>query len=201
MSHYENLFSSQQFGVRPHLRTTDNLFILKTLISKYVLKKKTKIFSCFVDLRKTFDTVWHNGLLYKLMKNKIGHKFFSIFQNMYSLCQSAVEIDNKHSNYFNLEKGVKQRDSLSPTLFNYFINDIHDIFDQSCDPLKLDHTLVSSLSFVDDLVIFSESHKGLQKALYKLQKYCFDWQLTVNINKTNILTFLKTFSPTLMLFL
>jgi hypothetical protein len=41
-----------------------------------------------------------------------------------------------------------------------------------------------------------ESHKGLQNALYKLQKYCFDWQLTVNINKTKILTFQKTFSPT-----
>lgn len=176
MSHYENLFSSQQFGFRPHLRTTDSLFILKTVISKYVLKKKTKIFSCFVDLRKAFDTVWHNGLLHKLMKNKIGHKFFNIFQNMYSLCQSAVKIDNKHSNYFNLEKGVKQGDS-----------------HQSCNPLKLDHTLVSSLSFADDLVIFSESHKELQNALYKLQKYCFDWQLTVNINKTKILTFLKTF--------
>jgi hypothetical protein len=57
VSHYENLFSSQQFGFRPHHRTTDSLFILKTLISKYVLKKKTKIFSCFVDLRKAFDTV------------------------------------------------------------------------------------------------------------------------------------------------
>jgi hypothetical protein len=67
------------------------------------------------------------------------------------------------------------------TVLQYFvcINDIHDIFDQSCDPLKLDHSLVSSLSFADDLVIFSESHKGLQNALYKLQKYCFDWQLTV----------------------
>jgi hypothetical protein len=45
------------------------------------------------------------------------------------------------------KQGVKQVDNLSPTLFNHFINDIHDIFDQSCDPLKLDHTLVSSLSF------------------------------------------------------
>ena len=104
---YENLFSSQQFGFRPHHRTTDSLFILKTLISKYVLKKKAKMFSCFVDLRKAFDTVWHNGLLYKLRTNKIGHKFFNIIQNMYNLCQSAVKIDNKHSNYFNLEKGVE----------------------------------------------------------------------------------------------
>jgi hypothetical protein len=40
--------------------------------------------------------------------------------------------------------------------------------------MLIDHTLVSSLSFADDLVIFSESHKGLQNALHKLQKYCFD---------------------------
>ena len=55
--------------------------------------------------------------------------------------------------------------------------------------LVIHSNLVSSLSFADDLVIFSESHKGLQNALYKLHKYCFDWQLTVNINKTKILTF------------
>jgi hypothetical protein len=42
---------------------------------------------------------------------------------MYNLCQSAVKIDNKHSNYFNLEKGVKQGVSLNPMLFNYFINE------------------------------------------------------------------------------
>jgi hypothetical protein len=107
-SHYKNLFSSQQFGFRPHHRTTDSLFILKTLISKYVLKKKTQTFSCFVNLRKAFDTVWHSGLLYKLRTNKIGHKFFNIIQNMYNLCQSTAKIDNKHSNYFNLEEGVKQ---------------------------------------------------------------------------------------------
>ena len=52
------------------------------------------------------------------MTNKIGHTFFIIIQNMYNLCQSAVKIDNKHSNYFNLEKGVKQGVRLKPTLFN-----------------------------------------------------------------------------------
>ena len=35
-------------------------------------------------------------------------------------------------------------------------------------------TLISSLPFADDLVIISNSHKGLQNALNKLQKYCFD---------------------------
>jgi hypothetical protein len=42
---------------------------------------------------------------------------------------------------------------------------------------------INSLSFANDLVIFSESHKGLQTALNKLDSYCFKWQLTVNIKK------------------
>ena len=48
----------------------------------------------------------------------------------------------------------------------------------------------------DDLVIFSNSHKGLQNALNKLQKYCFDWQLTVNTNRSKILTFQKVYTST-----
>jgi len=134
-------------------------------------------------------TLWHNGLL--LLTNNVGCNFFNVLQNIYSLCQSAIKIDNKHSDYFKIERGVKQGDSLRSCLFNYFVNDLHDIFDESCGPLKLENTVISSLTFADDLVIFSNSHKGLQNALNKLQKYCFDWPLTVNTNKSKILTFQK----------
>ena len=90
---------------------------------------------------------------------------------------------------------MKQGDSLSPTLFNYFINDLHAIFDSTCDPLYLQDRSINSLSFADDLVIFSESQKGLQTALNKLDNYCFKWQLTVNIKKTKIMVFQRNNSP------
>ena len=77
-----------------------------------------------------------------------------------------------------------------------FLHDLHDIFDESCGPLKLEKTVISSLTFADDLVIFSNSHKGLQNTLNKLQKYCFDWHLTVNTHKSKILTFQKVYTPT-----
>jgi hypothetical protein len=57
---------------------------------------------------------------------------------------------------------MKQSESLSPTLFNYFINDLHSIFDSTCDPLYLQDRSINNLSFADDLVIFSESQKRLQ---------------------------------------
>ena len=65
VKHYENKFSSHQFGFRSNHRTSDSIFILKTLVTKYLKKNKKKLFACFVDLRGAFDSVWHNGLLYK----------------------------------------------------------------------------------------------------------------------------------------
>jgi hypothetical protein len=37
---------------------SNSLFVLKTLINKYIHKNKRKLFVCFVDLQKAFDSVW-----------------------------------------------------------------------------------------------------------------------------------------------
>ncbi len=43
-------------GFRKDLRTTDNLYILRTLIEQSTHKRK-KVYCCFVDFRKAFDTM------------------------------------------------------------------------------------------------------------------------------------------------
>ena len=35
----------------------------RTLIDKYVNCHKTKVYACFVNFRKAFDSLWHDGLL------------------------------------------------------------------------------------------------------------------------------------------
>ena len=49
--------------------------------------------------------------------------------------------------------------------------------------------------FADDLVILSESAKGLQNAIDRLQNYCTKWGLTVNIDKTKVVIFNKGGHP------
>ena len=54
-----------QAGFRKRFSTADHIYALHTLID-LVQNKGKKLFCCFVDLKRAFDTVWKEGLFYKL---------------------------------------------------------------------------------------------------------------------------------------
>ena len=64
----EDQLSNSQFGCRENHRTANSIFFFKSLINKYMHKYKKKIYACFVDLRKAFNSVLREALLYKLCK-------------------------------------------------------------------------------------------------------------------------------------
>ena len=152
------------------LRTSDHMFILKTLQDK--LSKNRKLYTCFVDFKKAYDSVWRNGMFYKLLNYNIRGFYYDIIKKMYQNTKSMVKCGNKYSQEFDSFTGLKQGDNISPMLFNLYINDLPDIFDNTCDPPKLGIRDVNCLCYADDLVIISESPQGLQQSLNKLQLYC-----------------------------
>ena len=60
-----NIFHPHVMGFRPGMRTVNNVIALKTLIEKQSIKHE-KLYCCFVDFSKAFDSVWRNGLLAKM---------------------------------------------------------------------------------------------------------------------------------------
>jgi hypothetical protein len=91
-----NILHPSQIGFLPNDRTADHILTLKSLIDKYVYQTTNgKIYACFVDFRKAFDSIWHDGLFLKLLQNKIGGKFHNLIKNLYSKSQCAV---NSNSN-------------------------------------------------------------------------------------------------------
>ena len=79
-----NLINWVLEGFRKNFSTTDNLFILKSLID-LVQDQKKKLNCCFVDFQQAFDTVWRAGLWRKLIENGINGKCFDLIYvyNMY----------------------------------------------------------------------------------------------------------------------
>ena len=64
--HVNNIINKEQIGFMKGRRTTDHMFVLKTLIDKYVERNSKPLYACFVDFKSAFGTVWYQGLLYKL---------------------------------------------------------------------------------------------------------------------------------------
>lgn len=78
---------------------------------------------------------------------------------------------------------------MSPLLFNMFIDDIGNIFDEPCEPIHTIKKPLSHLLYADDLVLLSSSETGLNNCLAKLNLYCKKWHLEVNLKKSQIIVF------------
>ena len=185
-----NLYNRFQAGFRPGHRTTDHIYTIKTIINKYIFKCKKRIYACFVDFSKAFDTVWRSGLFQKLRTLGIGGNFYNVVKYMHSNSKFVVKMDNFLSHLGQYERGVRQGDGLSPLLFNIFLNDINDIFDETISqPVILNTTKLNCLIYADDVFLLSESKEGLQSCLDSLNVYCDYWKLRINTEKTKVMVF------------
>ena len=52
-----NILHNSQIVFLPKNRTADHVLTLRTLVDKYVHHHKEKIYACFVDFKKAFDSV------------------------------------------------------------------------------------------------------------------------------------------------
>ena len=190
-------WSPYQCGFKQDHRTEDNLFLLNTVYEKYVKRQKKKVYMAFIDFSKFFDKINRFLLRYKLLKSGITGNIYHLIKSVYEDTSYQVRIGDRLSPAFKALNGVKQGCCMSPVLSNIFQNDLHDIFDEQCDPITISSVLVNSISWADDLIMASTSKIGLQECLNRLSAYCQKWGLEVNILKTKIMVFSNKFDPTL----
>ena len=184
-----------QAGFRKGYSTLDNIYVFKNIIDLFKFKKK-KLFCCFVDYKKAFDSVWREALWYKLTKAGIEGKIFKVIKSLYAQVKSCVFPNGKKSDYFISARGVRQGENLSPLLFSLFVNDIETEFiSNGCKYIELDDEQLDNfirlliLMYADDTIILADSETHMQTALNALQLYCKNWKLEINCSKTKISIF------------
>ena len=182
----------EQAGFRKNCRTSDHVFVLKTIIDKYVLNSKngSRLFGCFIDLKKAFDTVWHEGVFLKLQKAAINGKIYNIIKSMYKGSYSRVKCKNIMSEPIEITQGVHQGSVLSPMLFNIFINDIGDDLTVNDAPF-IHRSKISHLLYADDLLLQSTSETELQHNINMINDFCMKWGLAINVDKSKVVIFSK----------
>lgn len=66
-----SLLSPSQSGFRRDRSKVDSLLVIKNVISE-AFNNKEYCLSLYLDLESAYDSVWHDGLVYKLTKFEIN---------------------------------------------------------------------------------------------------------------------------------
>ena len=183
--------SLNQRGFCKGAQTSDHIFTLNTCIEKYVKVQRKRLYSCFVDFQKAFDTVSREALLYKLNKLGMQGRFFDCLQYMYRNSKARLKMIKKLSACFDVNAGTEQGHPLSPELFKCYIHELSLKINAlpGVESPQLNDQQITHLLWADDLVLLALNKESLQLMIDQLRSFCTDWGLIVNIKKTAVIIF------------
>ncbi len=182
-----DILVNEQNGFRPGRSCVDHIFVLHDLL-RIRKANNMETFCTFIDFQKAFDCVNHEFLLYKLSQNGITGRSYQSIKSMYRSPLSCVNIGGKLTNWFPVRAGVRQGDSLSPTLFALFINDLAvEVSEANLGVMINDVQQLSILLYADDVVLIAPTHQNMQKLLDIVTAWCRRWAMSVNPLKTQVI--------------
>lgn len=174
----------EQLGFREGKFTVQQLARITNQISNGFNENKSTAM-LLLDIEKAFDTVWHQGLIYKLNSYNIPKYIIKIIISYLENRTFSIKVNNSLSQTQIVVAGVPQGSILGPILFLYFINDI---------PKSKNTNLAL---FADDTAIIAQSWrkeqaiKYLQDHIEKLENYYETWKIKINVTKTELVIFSK----------
>ncbi len=117
------IYAEEQNGFRQKRSCSEHMFSLCTILRNRMSQKKST-YLAFLDAKKAFDHVDRDLLLYELLRIGIKGHIYESIKNIYQNSYCSVNVNNMLTDWFDINVGIKQGDSLSPTMFGIFINDI-----------------------------------------------------------------------------
>ena len=80
-----------------------------------------------MDAKKAFDTVWHDGMFYKLYKAGCNNILWRILRDFYNNFKCSVFVAGKQSSWFDILQGVHQGGPFSMKMYLMFNDDLLNI--------------------------------------------------------------------------
>jgi hypothetical protein len=152
----EERLAEDQFGFRKNRGTREAILALKSLIEERMNMGKTT-YVAFVDLEKAFDNVEWNKMFSILKRAGIKHKDRRVIYNLYEDQIAVIRIDDQEEES-KIGKGVRQGCSLSPIIFNLFIEEaINQIKEDPEAGVKIQGERITMIRCADDIAVIEES--------------------------------------------
>ena len=135
----------------------------------------------FIDFKQAFDSINRKRLFEAMDKMGIPQKLIRLIRMTMCQTKARVKIDHRISAPFKFNKGVKQGDGLSTTLFILALHNAAQEIDQRGTICTKSNQIGA---YADDVVIVTRSETGLRQIYREIEEKTQHMGLIVNEKKT-----------------
>ena len=168
--------------------TEASFTILETI--NHTLEHGSKLFSCFRNVRKAFDTVWIDGILYKLFSELgIGGRMWKVMKDLYTNVKAQVLYAGSLSRKINMPQGTGQGRILAPVMYKVYVNGLLCVLTNHYYAIFINGIRIPSPSFADDITLLALHPSFLKTFMSICYKYGIKWRYVFNHSKSGIVTF------------
>lgn len=176
------IINEEQFGFRAQHSTSHQILrVTRHIRENWALRRSTGLL--LFDIEKAFDSVWHDGLIFKLNKFGFPDYLCAMMREFTANRSFRVHVDDALSGPKPIPAGLPQGSILSPILYNIFVSDLK-VGAQS-----------NTACYADDTAVYSSSNQSnaicrrLQSALTRVENFFAKWKIRANATKTQAILF------------
>ena len=143
-----------------------------------MLERGSKVYSCFLDVRKAFDTVWIDCLLYKLFTELgVGGRMWLAIKDLYTGVKAQVLYLGFLSRQFSVSQRTGQGRILAPFMYKVYINALLIILSNHAYALNINSLSLPSPSFADDISLHAIQPSFLRVLMQMCYCYSLKWRI------------------------
>ena len=159
------------------------------LLDEVISKKLPSLNLIWLDIKKAFNSVHHSYLSKVLQNIKIPRSISMLISNIYSNAQTSIQVFTKNKlqtiHECQIEKGILQGDSLSPTLFMIALEPLSKELNK-LNKISINNTSINHILYMDDIKIFAHTPENLLEIKNKTEEILRKISFTINNQKSGI---------------
>ncbi|NXY39528.1 PO21 protein, partial [Pomatorhinus ruficollis] len=129
------------------------------------------------------STLCHQHIILGLMKRRVDKHIIALIQNMYDNTSTCITTMDEKSAPIKILQGVKQGEALSPLQFNLALDSLLCRLKKKGEGYQHERFKVTAMAFADDLVLLSNSWKGMTHNINILDTFCDLMRLKMQVGR------------------
>ena len=175
-----------QTAYRKGVSCAEAIFSTMEVISTYS-QCSEKVYMCFYDLQKAFDSIQYPVLLKRLYECGVNGKAWRLLRSWYTSPKSMVRVNGLLSLPFTLERGVLQGSVLSPILFLLMMDPLLKSLQNKGLGPSVGDIYAGGFIHADDIRTISSSRATLQEQINTVCTFAANNGLTLNPTKCEVM--------------